>query len=69
MPEKTIYHFHFHIFFLKKGIGTVLGNGNDIGNIADIGISETGPSERNIPILVGSRKFMSESPECGITHI
>ena len=67
MVGKTLYHFYFRIFFSQKwNRNNRLGNCNDIGNI---GISETGPSERNIPILVGSQKLMLESAECGIARI
>lgn len=62
---KTLYHFHF-LFFSRKRNGNVRPeNGNEIDNI---GISETGPSKRNIPILVRSQQIISESAKSGIEH-
>lgn len=46
---KTLYHFHFYLFFLLENrIKMIDPKTNDIDNI---GISETEPSERNLPIL------------------
>jgi hypothetical protein len=63
---KTLYYFHFRIIFQNQNRNNRFENGNGIGNIV---ISETGPSERNIPILIGSQNSYQKQRSVAQSHI